>query len=93
MSVNPLDIPEILQWILNCRQILDQEDLFSASLVNKTWYQVSKRAQWIKVELDSDSWVDPYHQALAAQLSKYGAFVRTLVLKECVSASFLIWPF
>ncbi|KAH7048075.1 hypothetical protein BKA57DRAFT_52106 [Linnemannia elongata] len=85
MSVNPLDIPEILQWILNCRQILDQEDLFSASLVNKTWYQVSKRAQWIKVELDSDSWVDPYHQALAAQLSKYGAFVRTLVLKECVA--------
>lgn len=85
MSVNPLDIPEILQWILNCRQILDQEDLFSASLINKTWYQVSKRAQWIKVELDSDSWVDPYHQALAAQLSKYGAFVRTLVLKECVA--------
>ncbi|OAQ23720.1 RNI-like protein [Linnemannia elongata AG-77] len=85
MSVNPLDIPEILQWILNCRQILDQEDLFSASLVNKAWYQVSKRAQWIKLELDSDSWVDPYHQALAAQLSMYGAFVRTLVLKECVA--------
>ncbi|KAG9069057.1 hypothetical protein KI688_009948 [Linnemannia hyalina] len=83
MSVNPLDIPEILQWVLNCRQILDQEDLFSTSLVNKTWYQVSKRAQWIRVELDSDSWVDPYHQALTAQLSMYGAFVRTLVLKEC----------
>ncbi|KAF9542000.1 hypothetical protein EC957_002503 [Mortierella hygrophila] len=85
MSVNPLDIPEILQWVLNCRQILDQEDLFSTSLVNKTWYQVSKRAQWIRVELDSDSWVDPYHQALTAQLSIYGAFVRTLVLKECVA--------
>ncbi|KAF9156208.1 hypothetical protein BG015_006793 [Linnemannia schmuckeri] len=85
MSVNPLDIPEILQWVLSCCQILEPEDLFSTSLVNKTWYQVSKRAQWVRVELDSDSWVAPYHQALAAQLSMYGHFVRTLVLKECVA--------
>ncbi|KAG0286363.1 hypothetical protein BGZ96_009522 [Linnemannia gamsii] len=85
MSLNPLDIPEILQWVLCYRQILDLDDLFSTSLVNKTWYQVSKRAQWIRVELDSDSWVDPYHQALAAQLSKHGHFVRTLVLRECVA--------
>ncbi|KAG0314660.1 hypothetical protein BGZ97_009066, partial [Linnemannia gamsii] len=85
MSVSPLDIPEILQWVLGCRQILDLEDLLSTSLVNKTWYQVSKRAQWISVELDSDSWADPYHQALAAQLSQHGHFVRTLVLRECVA--------
>ncbi|KAG0219275.1 hypothetical protein BGX33_003822 [Mortierella sp. NVP41] len=92
MSLSPtkahhaLDIPEILQWILSSsRQTLDSEDLLSTSLVNKTWYQASKRAQWERVELDSDSWIDPYHQALAAQLSKYGHFVQTLVLKECVS--------
>ncbi|KAF8940284.1 hypothetical protein BGZ47_007806 [Haplosporangium gracile] len=85
MSINPLDIPEILQWVLSCCQILELEDLFSTSLVNKTWYQVSKRAQWTRVELGSDSWVAPYHQAFAAQLSMYGHFVRTLVLKECVA--------
>ncbi|KAF9925064.1 hypothetical protein FBU30_005113 [Linnemannia zychae] len=80
-----LDIPEILQWVLNCRQILGTEDLFSTSLVKRSWYDASKRALWNKIELDSDSWIDPYHQALAAQLSKYGHFVQTLVLKECVA--------
>ncbi|KAF9123652.1 hypothetical protein BGW39_008809 [Mortierella sp. 14UC] len=80
-----LQIPEILHWILTCRHILDLQDIFSTSLVSRTWYQVSKRAQWIRVELDSDSWVDPYHHALAAQLSRHGHLVRTLVLKECVA--------
>ncbi|KAF9184814.1 hypothetical protein BGZ51_003127 [Haplosporangium sp. Z 767] len=72
----------ILHQILSYRQILGHEDLVSTSLVNKTWSKISRRAAWQEIELDSASWVDPYYQALATQLAKYGCFVRTLILKD-----------
>ncbi|KAG0258504.1 hypothetical protein BG011_003248 [Mortierella polycephala] len=81
-TTHPLDIPEILHQILSYRRILGHGDLASTSLVNKTWSRISRRAAWQEIELDSASWIDPYYQALATQLTKYGCFVKTLILKD-----------
>lgn len=83
--ISPLHIPEILHQILNSRNILRPSDLLSASLVNKYWFDITKAVRWYEVELDTESWVDPYYQALVTQLQLHGALVRILVLKECVS--------
>ncbi|KAF9350035.1 hypothetical protein BGX26_011741 [Mortierella sp. AD094] len=82
-SVHPLNIPEILDVILNCRSILRPDDLEAASLVCKSWAQISRRALWRDLELTSESWVDPNYKALFAQLRRHGSFVRNLTLKDC----------
>ncbi|KAF9204447.1 hypothetical protein BGZ49_005281 [Haplosporangium sp. Z 27] len=81
--LNPLYIPEILHVILNSRSILEPDDLAAASLVCKLWTNVSRRALWRDVELNQDSWIDPYYKTLLSQLSRYGSFVKNLTLKDC----------
>jgi hypothetical protein len=84
-AVSPLHIPELIQHILGFSQILDSADLLSVSLVSRTWSQITRTVRWRELELKTESWVDPYYQALVTQLQKHGALVRILVLKECVS--------
>ncbi|KAF9111308.1 hypothetical protein BGX27_005121 [Mortierella sp. AM989] len=81
--IHPLHIPEILHVILNCKSILGLDDLASASLVCKSWTQISRRALWRDVELNSESWIDPHYEALFLQLQSHGSFVRNLTLKDC----------
>ncbi|GJJ75599.1 hypothetical protein EMPS_07957 [Entomortierella parvispora] len=81
--ISPLHIPEILHQILSSRNIILPSDLLAASLVNKHWFDITKTVRWYEVELDTESWVDPYYQALVTQLQLNGALVRILVLKEC----------
>lgn len=84
-AVSPLHIPELIRHILGFSHILDSTDLLSVSLVCRTWSQITRTVRWRELELKTESWVDPYHQALVTQLQRHGALVRILVLKECVS--------
>ncbi|KAF9958883.1 hypothetical protein BGZ70_009057 [Mortierella alpina] len=84
-SCDPLRVPEILRLVLSHRRILQPIDLASTSLVSKTWYLYSSEALWQEVELDGESLTDLRYEDLFRQLTKYGHYTRTLVLKECDS--------
>ncbi|KAG0022633.1 hypothetical protein BGZ80_011578 [Entomortierella chlamydospora] len=86
-SIHPLNIPEILDVILNCESILKPDDLQVTSLVCRSWAQISRRALWRDLELTSESWIDPYYEALFTQLRKHGSFLRYLRLPHVSSTS------
>lgn len=83
-TVSPLTIPEILGLILGSR-VLTPEDLAQTSLVCKTWSVISRQSLWQVLELDTESWEDPFYHRLVAQLEQHGPAVRTLIIRECVS--------
>ncbi|KAG0238792.1 hypothetical protein BGX31_003179 [Mortierella sp. GBA43] len=78
-----MDLSEILGLVLSCRSVLSLDDLANCSLVCRQWEDVSRKAIWQQVELVSESWEDSRYRLLAGQLSKYGSFVRTLILEDC----------
>ncbi|KAF9350586.1 hypothetical protein BGX34_001137, partial [Mortierella sp. NVP85] len=83
MIISPMDLPEILDQIIGCRSVLNLDDLASCSVVCRVWERASRKAMWQEVELVSVSWEDPRYCLLAVQLSKYGSFVKTLILDDC----------
>lgn len=90
--MSPMDLPEILNLVLGCRSVLSPDDLANCSLVCRVWQHISRKAMWQEVELVSESWENPRYHILAAQLSKYGSFVRTLILEDCVSSLQCLLP-
>ncbi|KAG0341915.1 hypothetical protein BG000_007617 [Podila horticola] len=83
-TVSPLTIPEILGLILGSR-VLTPEDLAQTCLVCKTWSVISRQSLWQVLELDTESWEDPFYHRLVAQLEQHGPAVRTLIIRECGS--------
>lgn len=82
-TISSLAIPEILGLILGSR-LLTPKDLAQTSLVCKAWSVISRQCLWQVLELDAESWEDPFYHRLVAQLEQYGTAVRTLVIRECV---------
>ncbi|KAG0038348.1 hypothetical protein BGZ82_000436 [Podila clonocystis] len=83
-TISPLVIPEILGLILGSR-VLTPEELAQTSLVCKAWSVISRQCLWQVLELDTESWEDPFYHRLVAQLEQHGPTVRTLIIRECGS--------
>ncbi|KAG0030113.1 hypothetical protein BGZ81_003029 [Podila clonocystis] len=81
-TISPLAIPEILGHILGSH-VLTPEELTRTSLVCKTWSVISRQCLWQVLELDTESWEDPFYHRLVTQLEQYGPTVRTLIIREC----------
>ncbi|KAF9381614.1 hypothetical protein CPC16_009759, partial [Podila verticillata] len=70
-TLSPLAIPEILGLILGSR-VLAPEDLVQTSLVSKAWSVISRQSLWQVLELDTESWEDPFYHRLVTQLEHHG---------------------